>query len=377
MHQKAVISSVPIKKINKHPDFVVINTMKKANILVMYIAGAVLLVATILKSHQLLTEPILSEGFWESWEFFLIQIPLELGLAIWLLSGLFRKAAWIIATIAFAGFIAVTLQKALIGAESCGCFGTVHVNPWITLFAIDLPILLLLLVFRPVGCKLMPPPWPRPAHFFAVAIPTFILLPAMEIALIVNKPPMQTETYEVVDTAKWIAPKPTPLTTEINEPDLSVVPAEPTKEPNTESAAADVNNVEQTDPVIEDAQWPMLEHIDIAQDLRSGIWVVLLYHFDCPDCAEAIPAYDRLYRSIRANEDIIRFAFVHLPPFDDSGDAGPVPADTVCALGKIDTGKMFYVETPLVVVIENGTVLGVWEGHAPGLDEILNAAFGG
>ena len=127
--------------------------MKKNNRIAMTVAGLVLLIATILKSHQLLTEPILSDGFWESWEFFLIQIPLELGLAIWLLSGLFRKAGWLIATLAFGMFIGITLHKGLIGAESCGCFGRVHVNPWITLSAVDIPIFLALLVFHPKGCK--------------------------------------------------------------------------------------------------------------------------------------------------------------------------------------------------------------------------------
>jgi hypothetical protein len=50
-----------------------------------------------------------------------------------MVSGLFRKAAWIAGTLAYLGFIFVTLFKVIIGAESCGCFGQVHVNPWITL----------------------------------------------------------------------------------------------------------------------------------------------------------------------------------------------------------------------------------------------------
>ena len=50
--------------------------MKKANMVVMVVVGLVLIAATVLKIHQLLTEPIISKGFWESWEFFLIQIPL-------------------------------------------------------------------------------------------------------------------------------------------------------------------------------------------------------------------------------------------------------------------------------------------------------------
>ncbi|KPL25100.1 MAG: hypothetical protein AMJ75_01980 [Phycisphaerae bacterium SM1_79] len=49
----------------------------------------------------------------------------------------------------FSLFWAVTLYKGVIGAESCGCFGSVHVNPWIILFAIDLLAAIALALFRP------------------------------------------------------------------------------------------------------------------------------------------------------------------------------------------------------------------------------------
>ena len=67
--------------------------MNKINRVIMLLAGLMLLFATITKVHEMLTYPIQTESLWESWEFFLIQIPLEFGLALWLLSGLFRKAA--------------------------------------------------------------------------------------------------------------------------------------------------------------------------------------------------------------------------------------------------------------------------------------------
>ncbi|MHC4758507.1 MAG: hypothetical protein ACYTE8_07600, partial [Planctomycetota bacterium] len=181
--------------IAKEPQYV--KTMNKANKIIMFIAGIVLLAATILKSHQMLTEPILSTGFWESWHFFLIQIPLELGLSIWLLCALFRKGAWLVAVVAFGAFIVFTLHKGLIGAATCGCFGRVHVNPWITLTAIDIPIFLALVIFRPVGYKLLPPPWPPATHFFGVAIPTFIILGAIVPVLSFNRPPDVTDEYEV------------------------------------------------------------------------------------------------------------------------------------------------------------------------------------
>lgn len=150
--------------------------MKRANIIVMTLTGIFLLITSVMKIHQLLTEPILSKGFWESWEFFVIQIPLEIGLGIWLCSGLFRKAGWLLGLIGFGAFIIVMGYKVATGAESCPCFGKLEVSPWITLFAIDIPIFLLLAVFRPRDCKLLPPPWPSGKHFFCVATPTAIIL---------------------------------------------------------------------------------------------------------------------------------------------------------------------------------------------------------
>jgi thiol-disulfide isomerase/thioredoxin len=296
----------------------------------MWIAGTVLLAATVLKIHQLLTEPIISKGFWESWEFFLIQIPLEAGLGIWLISGLFKKAGWLLGLLAFGLFIIVTLYKGLIGAESCGCFGRVHVNPWITLSVIDIPIFICLAVFRPKGKKLLPPPWPKPAHFFAIAIPTFILLPAIEYILITNKPPLKTDKYEVVDTTQWTKPQ----------------------------------NL-----------WPMLEYTDMKQQLQTGFWVILLYHYDCPDCAKAIPEYDQMHKSLKGNENAINFAFIEIPPYG-TADQQLVGHDSEVVCGRLSDAKKWFVQTPVVVVLHNGEALKVWQGTAPGLDELLNAAFG-
>jgi thiol-disulfide isomerase/thioredoxin len=302
--------------------------MKKANIVVMWIAGLVLLITSVLKIHQLITEPIISKGFWESWEFFLIQIPLELGLGIWLVCGLFRKAGWLLGLIAFGGFIGVTLYKGLTGAESCGCFGMVKVNPWITLFAIDIPLFLLLAIFRPKGEKLLPPPWPKAFHFFAIAIPTFILLPTVEYVLITNK---QTKP----NVEDWVV-----------------------------TASQTTQNI-----------WPMLKYINIKQRLKSGMWVVLLYHYDCPDCAKAIPKYEELNKSLKGNENAIDFAFVEMPPYGDKKQQLISP-DSEITHGKLSAAKKWYLQTPVVVVIDNGQVLRAWEDKAPGLDEILDAAFG-
>jgi thiol-disulfide isomerase/thioredoxin len=292
----------------------------------MWIAGLVLLFATATKFHQLLAEPIISKGFWESWEFFLIQIPLELGLGIWLISGLFRKAGWLLALISFAGFIAVTLYKGLIGAESCGCFGTVTVNPWITLFVMDVPLFILLAIFRPKGEKLLPPPWPKAVHFFAIAIPTFILLPAVEYVLITNKPPMASEKYEVLDVKKW--------------------------------ANQDV--------------WPLLEYIDIKDSLQTGEWIVLMYHYDCPDCRDAIPEYEKMHHNLKGNN--INLAFIEMPSVSGEEHLIEISGDVI--RGRLSDAKKWFVQTPVVAILHDGVVLQAWAGYAPNFDELIEAAFG-
>jgi thiol-disulfide isomerase/thioredoxin len=226
----------------------------------------------------------------------------------------------------------------------------VDVNPTITLLAIDIPLFILLLLFRPADQKFLPPPWPSPRHFWAVAIPTFVLLAVLVPVLIFNKPPDKTDTYEVVDTSQWVTVKPVkPVALEGNEPNKGTpAHSQPAQE------------------------WPLLESIDIADSLRSGSVVVLLYHYDCPDCKEAIPLYEKMSRELG---DAVLFAFIAVPPHG-AGEQDPVPADTMCLKGSLDAKKKWFLMTPVVVLLQDGAVVKSWEGKAPNLDELLEALSG-
>ena len=312
--------------------------MKTANKIVMFLAGAFLIVASILKSHQLLTEPILSKGFWESWLFLVIQIPLELGLGIWLVSGLFRKAGWLLGTIAFAGFIGVTLYKWISGEASCGCFGVVHVKPWITLTTIDIPIFLLLAIFRPKGLKLLPPPWPSAKHFFGVAIPTFIILTTLVPILVFNKPPDVTDKYEVIKPEIW------PIG----------------------------NNLDPNDPA---NKWPLLAHIDIAEKISKGFIVAFLYHWNCPDCKRAIPDFEKINQTLLGSSpDVLGVALIEAPIPEEPQYApegeNPVKPETTCITGMLDNSKTWYMGTPLIALLKNGVVVHYWDKEPPNLEQI-------
>jgi len=322
----------------------------------MTLAGLLLIVAALLKSHELLTEPIISKGFWESWEFFIIQIPLELGLGIWLVSGLFKKAAWLLATIAFAGFIGVTLYKGLTGEASCGCFGKIEVNPWITLFAMDVPILIALVIFRPKGEKLLPPPWPHPAHFIPIAMLTSFLLGALIPTLIFNKPGDEGigrsgRQYLVIRPENWTgsSTKTDPNQAAIEEYDETQIAVLPDDLPS----------------------WKiMLNHVDIADKLKSGAAVVLFYHADCPDCREAVPIYEKYNQKFTADEQF-NFAFIKVPPYSDPSQ-DIVPADTTAMVGKLDQSRDWIFQTPLIFLLNDGELIQWWQVKYPDLDEILN-----
>jgi len=353
--------------------------MQTGNRIITIIAAVFLIAASALKAYQLLIEPIVAPVFWESWEFYLIMIPLEMGLGIWLLCGLFRKAAWLVAIVAYVAFMGTTLYRGLIGADSCGCFGPIEVNPWITFFTINITILGGLLIFRPKGEKLLPPPWPKAAHFFGVAIPTFIFLPSLVFVLIFNKPPDIGQKYVVVRPDKWDV-----KTGPLEEPEANQQGGEIPRQVLTDQnqPAGDTNSVSQkpsrqTALQTDEQLWPMLDYIDIADSIRSGLVVVVLSRHDCPDCHEAIPEYDKFSRDMADDSSSLKFAFIEVPPFGSANETA-VPEDTVCLTGRLDsTMEWLNITAPLVAVLMDGVLLEFWHGEAPEAEEILNIVFGG
>lgn len=314
--------------------------MKFANIILLKTLGILLLTGAVLKGWQLLTEPVANSDIWSYRPLLILIVEFELALAIWLLSGLFKKAAWLVSLLCFSLFSMITLYKAVTGAASCGCFGSVHVNPWITLLAIDLPAVIALSIFRPG--KVLPPrimarirlrhrpvkalvrqfirPLPSIPRFAVTACLGLGILGVTTPILALNEPARITSSYEVLEPENWVG-----------------------------------------------KELPILEHIDIAVTLKKGTWLVLLYHYDCPGCDTAIPIYEQMARDLEGNEDFLRIALIAVPPYG----RGPVSENSPCKLGKLNTTKEWFVTTPAIVLLENSTVRAVWEEKATDLDAVL------
>ncbi|MFC1781165.1 MauE/DoxX family redox-associated membrane protein [Planctomycetota bacterium] len=295
--------------------------MKLANNVLLKALGILLLTAAALKGWQLMNEPVANNNIWSSRWFLIMTVEFELALGIWLLSGLFKKAAWLASLVCFSMFSMVTFYKAVTGYASCGCFGSVHVNPWITLFVIDLPCVIALAVFHP-GLSLPPilsflrkqesiksliteftTPLPSLPHFSVIFIIGLTVLGVTTPILALNEPATVTTSYEVLEPSEWVG-----------------------------------------------KELPILEYIDIADTLRTGTWLVLLYHYDCPDCGVAIPQYEQMGRDLEGNEDFMQIALIAVPPYGRA----KISENTLCTLGKLNEVKEWFLTTPAVVLLNNG-----------------------
>ena len=94
----------------------------------------------------------------------------------------------------------------------------------------------------------------------------------------------------------------------------------------------------------------------------------MLFHHDCPDCAQALPEFHQIAENFMGNEELLRLALIEVPPYGYDTDVH----DSACALGHLDESKKWLVVTPSVLLVTDGTVHLAWEdGFMPSFDTVL------
>ena len=270
--------------------------------------GVLLLAAAMLKGRQLLVEPSISNSIWPYRPFQILTVELELAIGIWLLSGLFKKAAWIITVLCFSFFTLVSIYKAITGADSCGCFGPVSVNPWVTLFAIDSPALVALVIFKPGNEKFFAP-LPSFFRFAGIAFFGLLILVTSTAALAFNEPAKITSSYEVLGPETWMGK---PL--------------------------------------------PVLQYIDIGEKLAKGKWLLIFYRHDCQACKEEFQKYEQSASELARIPTGPHVAFVEMPPYAGPGE-NFLSSKTLYTVAKLSDTKDWFIQTPQIVTIEDGRVI--------------------
>jgi hypothetical protein len=239
----------------------------------------------------------------------------ELALGAWLVSGLFPSGAWWAATGCFGLFTAINLVKILAGERNCGCFGRMQVAPgW--MLALDLAVLALLWWCRPP---------PQEARVSPSAAKGWLLMLLL----------VPAGAY--VATVAWST-----LTT------VAV-------------GAAGVTVGRRV--VLDPERWtgkpfPLLQHLEIGQQLSRSEWVVVFYHEDCSICRAELPEYEQLAARLAQQRGTPRVALVRVP---DAPGAAPRPTvwDSACVRCELDTSTEWFVRTPVAVRLNDGVVLGL------------------
>jgi len=273
-----------------------------------WIVGLLLVGAAILKTVQLITEPaatLMSPlGGW----LLPIQVGVELGVGLFVLSGLYwRQVRWV-ALLLFAAFATYSLSLAIGGAASCGCFGPLKVHPW----------------------------W---AFFLDLAV-AFGLLISVRRSQLDSDPGGRWQVPDLANrrtvTAVIVSLSVLSTAVLVRYADRRTV------------AAGDLLPEAGGLVVLEPNEWigkplPIAKFIDL--DLSSGTWIVLFHRHDCPDCQEAVPRYEEL-----AIEQQV--ALVEVPPYGNSQSATSGAA--LC--GRLTEDREWFVQTPVEIQLEDGVV---------------------
>jgi hypothetical protein len=99
---------------------------------------------------------------------------------------------------------------------------------------------------------------------------------------------------------------------------------------------------------------PLLEQIDVADEISVGNWVVLFVHYDCPRCQELMAEMALSDHDQSFGMDVNRLAIVELPPYGYSRFG---IGSAVC-IGRLDEhGHDLHISTPLVMYLRDGIVM--------------------
>jgi hypothetical protein len=320
-------------------DSVVANTTREArrsqvSASVLAALGILLLVAAGLKTFQLSTEPIVGRGLLNSRGVLLAVVEIELLFGAWLLSGLFSEYAWCASLLMFSSFALVSAFNAISGADSCGCFGDIVVNPWITLL-FDCAVVATLICFRPCRCRRV-----APGHCITTECKGQNLL-GSRMPLISHAPEIRCSAALTTCLVFGLVAG------------SAILRYQPSSLSDVGEVIGDGSTV-----ILEPEAWlnkrfPLLDWIVTDANLFQGTWTVVLYREGCEECS-------RLIRQFEADPDSLcgggNIAFISVEPCGMSLD-NRLRAST--ASGCLVSTHNWFVETPVILQVQHGEVRSV------------------
>jgi hypothetical protein len=287
--------------------------------------GLLLLTAAGLKAYQLATEPVAGTGLLDSRWLLMATVEFELLFGLWLLANVWPHPTWAVALICFGLFTCVSLYKALSGHHSCGCFGSVPVNPWYSV-TLDFAIVCSLLRWRPNGQE---PAFTAqfrdlPLRSAAVLVIWFSLGVPVALAVVSYTPTILNKDGIIVGDGNLV----------ILEPHAWVGSRFPL-----------LSYIEDSSASVKPGSRPLRER------LGEGEWFVVLYRHGCPRCREILDHYKRnVEQDRRGTEQGISVAVVEMP------SVAQAATPDWCEVGKLRGGYRWFMKAPIAIRLRNGVV---------------------
>ncbi|HUY90943.1 MAG TPA: MauE/DoxX family redox-associated membrane protein [Pirellulales bacterium] len=241
----------------------------------------------------------------------LAAVGAETLTALWMLSRIRPGWSKIAAILLFSIFLCVSITRGLAGAESCGCFGALRVDPWL-MAGVDAAVLALLFSVS------------APAAARRASVATILAYLGSSLAAAAS---------------------------------LHVVISRSSEDGVLALAGGEI--VVLTPEAWLGKSFPLLAFLPDAEELSAGPWRAILYHSDCPKCRALIAQYaERLEPNSTANQSRLRgrVALIEMPPF--SAPRGPVDGAPFVHL-RLRDSERWVVETPTELDLMDGIVVDV------------------
>ena len=277
-------------------------------------AAAILVLAACLKSFSPYRSASLVSSFDIPPMLLVLMVPFELLLG-WALLFFPSRKTFLFATTVFAAFATFSLVRALYGFESCGCFGTLVVNPWIT-FSLDVILAIMLFQASRLEVEAL-----GMAARIPVALFTLLLVGVpLTVLAFRTSPRMMSDLDElglassngviILEPNEWVG-KPLPI--------QSLLTGTPSQE-----------------------------------DMMADEWIVVLYHHDCVKCEALIPLY---FTGSTKETGESKILLVEVPPLGDLSWADEFKSRA--AYATLPSDRDWFVRTPVEITMQNGEVVNV------------------
>jgi hypothetical protein len=277
-----------------------------------------LLVASALKAYQLTWTPLPETDLLTSKWFLIPIIEFEFVTAAALLLGILPRHTQKAAIVLFVVFLGTSLYQGAIGKWSCGCFGDVRISPWLTA-TIDAVTIVALICWRPSHAgkpvfNLARHQWIRRGMACVILLGSVALLGGAlprKPANIADDGLISGQGVVLLEPNKWLG-----------------------------------------------RQMPLLPYVKTADDLTKGEWTVILIHWDCPKCQAVLPMYEDIARDWKERRLSSRIVVVIVPVRRAARSFEPIgQREGFCTLGHLSDEREWFVETPTLIKMVEGTVV--------------------